>query len=411
MDNGQLSHFLYGGDFGDKPNDGAFCINGLIAPDRKPHPHYYEVQYVYQPISFSYEDGVVTKRSLDPFVRVDDYDYSEERIPNNGETLINVCARLKEDKPWTKKGTIMAHEQFVEGAYRYPNLTASSKQGPKVEKTETGTKAFTENGYITFDNKGALTQINARGKNLLYAPLEPYFWKPENDNQHAAGFAERTKAWKEAGSERKLTASSVSTKDGIATCTFRFELPVGAVYTLTYSINSSGQIKVEADYRPTSDNIPLIPKFGMRMRLPKEMRTIAWNGRGPEENYPDRKRSQHIGTYKMDIRDFCHDYIHPQDNAYRFDVREFALTDNVQTITIKGLQPLCFNVLDYGEENANVAHPFELDRGHFINVNIDLNVHGVGGADTWGKRTLPQYTIPGTQPYHYAFIIECKIKM
>ena len=144
----------------------------------------------------------------------------------------------------------------------------------------------------------------------------------------------------------------------------------------------------------------------MRMRLPKEMRTIAWNGRGPAENYPDRKRSQHIGTYRMDVREFGHDYIHPQDNAYRCDVREFSLTDNLQTITIKGLQPLCFNVLDYGEEEANVGHPYELDRGHYINVNIDLNVHGVGGTDTWGKRTLPQYTIPGTQPHHYAFIID-----
>ena len=404
--NSSPSQFLYGGDFGDRPNDGPFCINGLIAPDRKPHPHYYEVQYVYQPIAFSYQDGVIIKRSMDPFVRVEDYDYSEERISNNGETLINVYAKLKEDKPWAKKGTVMAHEQFIEGKYRYPDLKASSKQGPKVERTETGTKVFTENGYITFDTKGALTQINTSGKELLYAPLEPYFWKPENDNQHAARFAERTKAWKEAGSKRKLTASSVSTKDGITTCTYCFELPVGATYTLTYSINKEGQIKVEADYRPTSDNIPLIPKFGMHMRLPKEMRTIAWNGRGPAENYPDRKRSQHIGTYRMDVREFGHDYIHPQDNAYRCDVREFSLTDNIQTITIKGLQPLCFNVLDYGEEEANVGHPYELDRGNFINVNIDLNVHGVGGTDTWGKRTLPQYTIPGTQPHHYAFIID-----
>lgn len=111
----------------------------------------------------------------------------------------------------------------------------------------------------------------------------------------------------------------------------------------------------------------------------------------------------------MNVREFGYDYVRPQDNAYRCDVREFTLTDNVQAIDIKGMQPLCFNITDYGEEDADVAHPYELNRGRFINVNIDLNVHGVGGIDAWGARTLPQYTIPGNSAYHYAFIINSYI--
>ncbi len=401
--------WAYGGDFNDEPNNGLFNINGLLAADRTPHPHFCEVQYVYQPIKFSYRDGVVMKQSVDPFVDVDDFDYVEERVSNNGETLVNVYARLKEDNLWAKKGFTVAHEQFVEGVYDYPVFAASSKKKLKVGKTEQGIKVYTKGGYVQFDDNGALVQINMGGKDMLYAPLEPYFWKMENDNQHAARFAERLQQWKDAAKERKLIDSSVSNKDGVVTCTYNFELPIGATYRLMYSINNSSMVKVDVDYCPTTDNIPSIPKFGMRMRLPKDMCTVSWNGRGPVENYPDRKLSQHIGTYKMNVREFGYDYVRPQDNAYRCDVREFTLTDNVQAIDIKGMQPLCFNITDYGEEDADVAHPYELNRGRFINVNIDLNVHGVGGIDAWGARTLPQYTIPGNSAYHYAFIINSYI--
>ena len=163
---------------------------------------------------------------------------------------------------------------------------------------------------------------------------------------------------------------------------------------------------MEADYQPTATDIPLIPKFGMRMRLHKDMYSVEWYGRGPAENYPDRKLSQHIGTYHMRVSEMGHDYVHPQDNGYRCDVRRMTLAGDTHSLSIEGLQPLCINVLDYGEEDIDVAHPFLIKRGEFVNVNIDLNVHGVGGADSWGARTLPQYTIPSDKPHVYAFIIE-----
>lgn len=403
---GNDESWAYGGDFGDRPNDGAFSSDGLLAADRTPHPHFYEVQYGYQPIGFDYEEGVVTKRSLDPFVGVDDFDYTEERITINGETLINVCARLKKDKPWAPKGFVVAHEQFVEGTYEYPVLTVSSKRKLKVEEDAQGIKVYVEGGYVLLDAQGALAQICVDGKELLHAPLEPYFWKVENENQRAARFAQRLGAWREAGAERRLRELSVSNKAGIVTCHYCYDLSVGATYELTYSINRSGQIKVEADYCPTADNIPLMPKFGMRMRLHKDMDEVEWYGRGPAENYPDRKFSQHIGTYRMSVGELGHDYVRPQDNGYRCDVRHVTLIGDTHRIRIEGLQPLCINVLDYGEEDMDVSHPYKLDRGHFVNVNIDLNVHGVGGVDTWGARTLPQYTIAGDQPHHYAFVIE-----
>ena len=165
-----------------------------------------------------------------------------------------------------------------------------------------------------------------------------------------------------------------------------------------------------------TEDIPTLPKFGMRLGLPLRFDQVEWYGRGPIENYPDRKGSQFIGEYRLPLRQFAYDYIRPQDNSNRCDIRWFELSSAtmpvgspmVRTLRIKGLQPLCIRAWDYGEEDLDAAprHPQDIQRGRFINLNIDLNIHGVGGVDTWGQRTLPQYTIDGNTPYHYAFILE-----
>ena len=399
--------WAYGGDFGDKPNDGNFCINGLVAPDRTPHPHYYVVKHAYQPIHFSMIEGKIVKRSMDPTVDIADYDYVADTTIVDGEKIIAMKAMLKDDTPWARKGFVVASEQFVLEPYCFPELTASSRKAPKVKKKE-GYEVMTERGSVVIDTKGAITEINVNGRNILKAPLEPYFWKPENDNQRAAGFAKRVAPWEKAGEDRELKSVKVSSSKGITTIRCAYTLPVGADYELCYSINSVGDIKVEADYRPTQADIPLIPKFGMRMRLTPDFDKVEYYGRGPWENYPDRKIGYDIARYAMPLSDFQVDYVRPQDNGNRCDVRWLSLSSDDCTLRIDGGQPLCIRAWDYGEENLNVKHPYELKRGEFINLNIDLNIHGVGGADTWGKRTLPEYTIDGNQPHHYSFIISVK---
>ena len=377
--------FAYGGDFGDKPNDGPFCINGLIAPDRKPHPHYYEVQHVYQPLTFVREGDAIRVINRDQFTALDEYDYfyelsrngeiagcglldlKDDRIelpyyPDDNELTMTIEARLREDKPWAKAGFAVAREQFVLREYIFPWGKSST------------TQASAKN--ITIDGN-ALTSWTIDGREMLQAPLEPYFWKPENDNQHAAHFAERTAVWK-------------NTQD----------------VTVNYTIINERSILVEVDYHPTGTDRPVMPKFGMRMRLPANFTNIEYYGRGPWENYPDRKRSAFLGQYKMPLCEFETEYIHPQDNGCRTDVRWFNIGDEKHTLRIDGLQPLCIRAWDYGEEDLEQAnHPHEILRGRFVNLNIDLNIHGVGGVDTWGQRTLPQYTIDGNKPYHYAFIL------
>ena len=398
--------WAYGGDFGDKPNDGNFCINGLVAPDRKPHPHYYVVKHVYQPIHFSMIDGKIIKKSMDPTVDISDYDYVADTTIVDGERIITVKAMLKDDTPWAKKGFVVASEQFVVEPYRFPSALASQRKAPKLRKEKgKGYVVTTDKGTVVIDFNGAITEININGENILKAPLEPYFWKPENDNQRAAGFAKRVAPWEKAGAERQIKSIKATSSKGITTIKATFTLPVGADYDLTYSINANGEIKVEADYRPTATDIPLIPKFGMRMRLTSDFNKVEYYGRGPWENYPDRKLGYDIGHYTMPLADFQVDYVRPQDNGNRCDVRWLSLSSDDCTLRIDGGQPLCIRAWDYGEENLNVKHPHELKRGDFVNLNIDLNIHGVGGADTWGKRTLPEYTIDGNQSHHYSFVI------
>ena len=352
------SSFLYGGDFGDKPNDGPFCINGLIAPDRKPHPHYYEVQYVYQPLKFVRKDnGRIDIINRDFFTDPSEYEITYDTLRYDSEAVLNVAARLKEDKPWAKKGFVVAREQFVLTPYAFPVKQRDAEMpGPMI--------------HID-GNK--LTSWIVDGKEMLEAPLEPYFWKPENDNQSAAGFARRVATWKEV-------------KD----------------VKVTYTVINDRTIRVDMDYQPTATDRPVMPKFGMRMRLPKDFTQIKYYGRGPWENYPDRKGSAFLGIYEMPLSEYETDYIHPQDNGNRCDIRWFE----IGSLRIEGLQPLCIRAWDYGEEDLEgVRHPNEINRGRFVNLNIDLSVHGVGGADTWGKRTLPQYTIDGNQPHHYSFFL------
>ena len=396
--------WAYGGDFGDRPNDGNFCINGLVASDRTPHPHYYVVKHVYQPIHFSMIDGKIIKKSMDPTVDVDDFDYATDTTIVSNEKTIIVKAMLKDDTPWAKKGFVVASEQFVVEPYSFPVFAATSRKSPKVKKRE-DYEVLTEKGSVVIDDKGAITEINVNGRNILKAPLEPYFWKPENDNQEKAGFAKRVAPWEKAGENRQLKSIKVSSSKGITTIKCAYTLPVGADYELCYGINSAGDIKVEADYRPTQADIPLIPKFGMRMRLTSDFDKVEYYGRGPWENYPDRKLGYDIGHYTMPLADFQVDYVRPQDNGNRCDVRWLTLSSDGCSMRIDGGQALCIRAWDYGEENLNVKHPYELKRGDFVNLNIDLNIHGVGGADTWGKRTLPEYTIDGNQSYHYSFVI------
>ena len=430
-------YYAYGGDFGDKPNDGEFCLNGIIAPDRKPHPHYYEVQHVYQPIQFVQEgDSTIRIINRDYFTGTDEYEYYCEVLHNgelvsgeltkikddrfeipypyypydDPELILNVSARLRHDTPWAEEGFVVAREQFVLKPETF--WPAFGGKSAVMMRLDNDINVTTKDAIILFNGTGAMSSLVVKGKQLLEAPLEPYFWKPENDNQHAAHFAERTAIWKDATEKRVVKNIRTEEKKDVVKIIYEMSLPtVAADLTLTYSITNDTQIKVEMDYKPTATNLSVMPKFGMRMRIPSNYKQIKYYGRGPWENYPDRKRSAFLGIYEMPLSEYETEYIHPQDNGNRCDIRWFEISSvgKAEKLRIDGNQPLCIRAWDYGEEDLEgVRHPNEIVRGRFINLNIDANIHGVGGTDTWGKRTLPQYTIDGNKPQHYSFVLSVK---
>lgn len=434
-------YWAYGGDFGDKPNDGPFCINGMIAPDRTPHPHYYEVQKVYQNILFSIADSskvLVKLTNKYDFTPLSDFKYTYTwldngkeinrgtcvlqdgsllSIPNlntaKDEWQLNVCAQLKNDNIWGKAGFVVAQEQFTFNQYEAPAII--SKQGNRMHITDKDTTIEISNKEtsLTIDKRNAsLIKWNVNSYNMLKGMLHPYFWKPANDNQKRNGYNERLGAWRNI--DQKMTVLKIKKEytNGCAVVKFVMRLDtMKADYTLTYTVNTSGQIRVEANYTPQQGaQIPLMPKFGFTMRIPANMWKVAWYGRGPMENYPDRKDAAFLGVYSMPLDSFTVDYVAPQDNSNRCDTRWMTMTDEDGCgIKVTAVNPFCFRAWPYTEKDLeSVRHSFEIPQHDFINLNIDLNIHGVGGFDSWGARTLDEYTLHGNKPYKFTFMLDAQ---
>lgn len=436
--------WAFGGDFGDKPNDGCFLINGIVAPDRKPHPQFYEVKYVYQPVHFYMIDNKYIKLvNRDYFTDLNEYDYCYQVLSNgklmddgklklhddtiviphidynNSEILLNIYAKLKRKLNWAEKGFVIAQEQFILKDYNFETLSLdntisnsntndSHMEGDlTIDSIQDSYIVKNHNAEVRIDKIGEMYSWILNGKQLIQKSLKPSFWKPVNDNQAAAKFAERTAPWKDAAQNRVLRSASVVKQNGLIRIKFDFKLILGPDYSILYSFDKYGNIQVEVEYVPNdeSTNLPIIPRFGMNLHLQKDFKNIEYYGKGPWENYPDRMKAALIGVYDTSVEDFQTEYIHPQENGNRCEVRWIDFADENTKIRIQGLQPMCVSAWNYDENDLCVLHPYQINRGNFINVNLNLNIHGVGGTDTWGKRTLNQYTINPNKIYHFGFIL------
>lgn len=422
--------WAYGGDFGDKPNDSNFMINGLLAPDRSPHPHYYEVKQVYQPHNFYLYGNHIEVINRNYFTGLDEYDYIYEvlcdgsmvdkgnlqlsgnflELPkineDKGEILLNVFATLKNETRWAPEGYRVSSAQFkIKDA---GNENYSSIYPVKIIKNKDSYNIISGNSEFTINSRGDLQSWNYKDEELLQAPLTLYFWKPENDNQNwMSGYSRKLKGWIKILEERKPQSAELIKIDGHDGLSFKLSVEPNAEIKLSYLFMAENEVQVIAEYLPLTDSLPDLPKFGMRMRLPLSFQDIKYYGRGPLENYPDRKYSQNIGIYEMKLSEYQTEYIKPQDNGNRSDVRWFEISSPETTLKIKGNQPLNIRAWDYGEEDLEgVRHKHEMKSGNFVNLNIDGEIHGVGGINSFGAWTLDKYTVKGNQPHSYSFIIE-----
>jgi beta-galactosidase len=260
-----------------------------------------------------------------------------------------------------------------------------------------------------FDRRdGTLVSYRLDDRQILAEPLQPNFWKAPNDNQYRNNYVKRLGAWRHAAENRKVTSVVAREVGEQIEIVANSVLPVGkSPYVVSYRVQPDGRVSVTCRYEPGSGDLPLIPKFGMTCKVPKGFSNVRWYGRGPQETYWDRKTGGEVAVYELTVEEMIHPYLRPQDNANRTDVRWFTLADkNGCGIKVCGDAPLSFATWPYNVADLEGAmHDYALPRRKTVTVNIDHKLHGVGGDNSWGARTHPEYTLPGNQPYEYSFTI------
>jgi beta-galactosidase len=437
------SFFAYGGDFGDRPNDGNFCCNGLVHPDRRPHPHAWEVKKVYQNVKVHAEDLAAGKfrvqnkyffTNLNEFeatwlLRKDGAEFKtgslgQLDVPPQGkraatipldkpadggaEYLLTVSFVLAEDKPWASRGHVVAWDQFTcQPAGRAPVKQAAGR--PTLKRTDDALVVSGSGFSAAIDQRtGALKSYRVDGVESLSSPLEPNFWKAMNDNQMRSRYSRDVPPWRKAAAERKLLGIEAQEREGAVQVSARYELPLGRSHCqLTYRIAADGQVHVAATYTPGTGKIPLLPRFGVQLAVPLAYDRVAWYGRGPHETYWDRCTSGEIAVYRKTVDEMVFPYVRPQDTGNRTDVRWMTVT-NADGLGLKvtGDRPLSASVWPFTIADVEAAmHPYELPRREFNTVFIDDRLHGVGGDNSWGALTHPEYTLPGDKAYQFGFTI------
>ena len=450
-------YWAYGGDFGDMPNDGNFVINGLLAPDRTPHPHYYEVKHVYQPLHFELveisdltREATIRIINRDFFTGLEEYDYKvcfnhpflddsvfQVSADENGfikvtlppdesclrdknydeNIIIQVFAVLKESKPWADAGYVVAYDQFIDKPYRryifdwndtLMRVRANRNKGIATTPDGGFTVKCGKSRY-TVDSKGALTSWVFRSQEMLAGPLEPAFWKPANDNQIRNDYERSMGVWRNVETETLSKEPRVLNlkNELFPLFTHRFKqlryelnLSTGAKLTVCYEFRES-RVYVSVAYDPARVEVASLPRFGMNMRVPAQCYdSVSWRGRGPWENYPDRKNGALLGEYTLAVDEYQVDYVYPQDNSNRSDCSGFTLESDDHSLTVRSEEPFNLRIWDYSEEDLEAArHGFELPHRDYLNINIDKEIIGVGGNDAWGAKTEPQY-IPSAKEGH-----------
>ncbi|HUU83536.1 MAG TPA: glycoside hydrolase family 2 TIM barrel-domain containing protein [Phycisphaerae bacterium] len=444
-ENGEpVTYWAYGGDFGDTPNDGNFCCNGLVQPDRRPNPSLYEVRKVYQYIKTTPVDlvaGKVRIRNAYDFAGLDFVDASWE-LAADGEVLqsgtlprlalpaqqeqevavpfrkfepragteywLTIRFALAADTLWAARGHVVAWDQFrmpfdvppagqVDVATMSPVVLRESEQAVNVLG-----EAFE---LVVGKTSGAIESFTVDGKHLVSGPLVPNFWRVPTDNDVGNRMPERQGVWKQAGPKRtvnRVTAEQIEPQ--VVRITVEGALPAGdSGYRCTYTVYGSGDVVVECDIKP-ADGLPDLPRMGMQMRVPGEFDTMTWCGRGPHETYWDRKTGAAVGVYSGPVAEQVHPYVRPQETGNKTDVRWAALTndDGVGLLAV-GMPLLNVSAWPFTMEDLEAAdHPYELPHRDAVTVNLDYQQMGVGGDDSWGARPHAEWTLPA-RAYSYRF--------
>jgi len=454
-----VEFYAFGGDLGgqDLQNDDNFCLNGIVNPNRSAHPSLYEVKKVYQYVKFDSKNPKSGKISLTnkyDFTNLSEYDFSW-RLMENGiqiakgnlpevdivpyaskeiqlelpelpntksEYFLNIFATTKTATPLIPENFLIAYEQFQLTDYT-PAIFENNIEGLSVRKENNTIKVFGNGFEIGFNSAdGTLVTLDYGQGNIIKKGQRVNFWRAPTDNDFGYKMPMKLKKWKEATDNQKLVALQLNPNGGnkvmdvvkLTDNPFKVknELQLIATYALpavegqaaiTYSINYKGEILISTQLTGIDETLPILPRFGNNFVIDNAYENVTWYGRGAHENYQDRKTSALVGLYEAKVEDLYYEYIRPQENGNRTDVRTLSFTnDNGKGILITAPTTFGFSAhhqynsdFDEGEEKQQ-RHTFDIPKRDLININIDQSQMGVGGDNSWGLMPHKEYQIPAT---------------
>ena len=468
MNNEELRkiEYCYGGDYNKyDPSDNNFNCNGIIGPDRQMNPHAYEVAYQYQNIwakmvnaetgevsvynenffrdlsnyalAWSLEeDGVETQNGtiadLDvPAQQTKNFTipYDKSKIKGK-EVFLNIDFRLKEAEPLLTAGQVMAYAQLpvVTKQACSGDCSKMLAQGHGKKKMKLAAKknnvvaVTTPNLTFKIDRStGLISEYAYNGKSLLGegGTLKPNFWRAPTDNDMGAGLQKKFKAWKNPQMNLKNIEVKKDKKTNSVTILTSFDMPeVQGQMDITYVVfANTGAVKVTEDFKATEGaKVSDMFRFGMLMQMPYTMEKSNYYGRGPIENYSDRKDCMRIGVYTDDADNQYFPYIRPQESGTKSDIRWWKQTDATGLgLQVKSCTPFYASAihfdtkeLDDGDDKEQ-RHSFDLKKSKYTNLFLDSAHMGVGGENSWGAWPLEKYRVHyGNKTFTFTFIPQGK---
>ncbi|WP_242203589.1 glycoside hydrolase family 2 TIM barrel-domain containing protein [Aestuariivivens insulae] len=474
-------YYAYGGDYGENmPSDNTFLNNGIVFPDRTPQPGLYEVKKAHEFINFKpkginrHNEYRILVENLYDFTNLNQFDITAyikadgkllKTIPietinvethtgklvrvalsdvdyqPNTEYFLEIEAQTKQDWGLLPKGFQVAHEQIrLDRIYKSQPIETDSGTALKVEEDKNGVKIYNAICNLEFSiAEGRLTSYNYKGSELLLDGKgpKPNFWRAVTDNDAGNKMYKNNIEWKKASLFSKVTdIKTEQVVNNIVELKVTYQLPgVDTQCFSTYRVHGTGVVEVENTLDITSYRADA-PRIGMRMQLPKAYNNMVYFGRGPWENYIDRKASAFIDVYQSQVKDQYVPYIRPQENGYKTDVRWVALSNEnkngllvVANSLEQGLGISALHMpmedfdmasdLNYGNaatkdeayridgipEFNNSKHTIDIKERNLVELNIDLGQRGVGGDDSWGARPQKEYQMLGNKKHTYGFTL------
>ena len=401
--------WTYGGDYGDTDrSDANFCCNGIVNPDREPHPAFYEVQHVYQNVHF-YRDssGTFHVFNRNYFKPLDGEKFSW-KLQRDGKTVRKGKIRLRTapqvDEALSlrlprmrRSGTyqIVFEGAGARGCIELKTVAAKERRikgkAPVWEENAQGITVSGKKFRLVFDkNEGIMKQYRVKGKELIDPEfgLRPIFYRAWTDNDRGNRSPQRLDAWKEA-SRHFQAGTRVREEGNTVVVELDYALPAESLLSVAYRILPDGKIKVDMAYKGGNGRRTEIPRIGLRMRFPEGTDTrFCYLGRGPWENYRDRSSGAFPGIWHSRADQEVYPYVRPQETGHRSGVKWLKTS----RLSVQG--DFEFNYLDAWtedldpEEKDHQTHLCDVPHRSSPELILDLGMSGVGGYDSWGS--LPE---------------------